>query len=66
MKKLFILALISICCLALTLPAIGAVKVNGMISFDWNYMDQDGARSAGGVAPNVLNYDNGINDMASR
>ena len=64
MKKLFLLALTCICCLALTIPAMGGVKVNGMITMDWNYIDRDEARAAGGfIAPGVVNYDNGLEQM---
>jgi hypothetical protein len=70
MKKLFLLALTCICCLALALPAMAEVRVGGMITLDWNYIDQDEALAAvragtapAGVAPGQLNYDNGYNDM---
>jgi len=64
MKKLFILALTGVCCLALAVPAMSTVKLNGMITMDWNYIDRDDARAAGGfVPPNVINLDNGFNDM---
>jgi hypothetical protein len=70
MKKLFLLALTCICCLALALPAMAEVKVGGMITLDWNYIDRDEARAANvagtapaGVAPLQLNYDNGYEDM---
>ena len=65
MKKLFLLALTSICCLALTLPAMGGVKVGGMITSDFNYIDRDEARAAGGnIAPGVVNPDNGFEDLS--
>jgi len=70
MKKLFLLALTCVCCLALALPAMAQVKVGGMVTLDWNYIDRDEARAANvagtapiGVAPAQLNYDNGYEDM---
>jgi hypothetical protein len=71
MKKLFLLALTGICCLALAIPAMGAVKMSGMITMDWNYVDMDSARAANrsgtaplGVAPGQLVFDNGFEDMS--
>jgi hypothetical protein len=71
MKKLFLLALTGIFCLAIALPAIGAVKMGGMITMDWNYVDMDSARAANrsgtaplGVAPGQLVFDNGFEDMS--
>jgi hypothetical protein len=71
MKKLFLLALTGIFCLAVALPAMGQVRINGMITSDWNYIDQDSARAANvsgtaplGIAPGQLVYDNGFEDMS--
>lgn len=63
MKKFIVLALAGIFCLALALPAMGQVKLSGGITFEWNYIDRDEARSAGGVGPGVINRDNGYEDM---
>jgi hypothetical protein len=63
MKKFFVLALTGICCLALALPAMGQVKLSGGVTFEWNYIDRDGARSFGAVPPGFINRDNGYEDM---
>jgi hypothetical protein len=64
MKKFFVLALTGICCLALAIPAMGQVKMSGMIQMDWNYIDRDEAFMAGGVAPGFINRDNGFETMS--
>jgi hypothetical protein len=71
MKKFLVLVLTGICCLALAVPAMGGVKISGMITSDWNYVDRDSARAARvsgtaplGVAPGQLVYDNGFEDMS--
>jgi hypothetical protein len=65
MKKLFLLALTVICCLALSLPAMAGVRLGGNITSSFNYMDRDAARATGGnIPPGTLVYDNGFEDLS--
>jgi len=73
MKKLFVVALTCVCCMAIALPAMADVKLGGMITLDYNYIDRNDARSANtngaaiatngfpGILPNQVNMDDGYN-----
>jgi len=54
MKKLLIVAVAALCCLAFTLPAFAEVKVEGMITTDAYYFYKDKNKAAGGVRDGVV------------
>ena len=63
MKKLFIIGLAAIFCLALAPAAMAKVTMGGMITTDIYYMDQSGELSARGVVQNAINTNNGVDEL---
>jgi hypothetical protein len=63
MKKLLIMALAALFCLALELPATAKVEVGGEITLDWTYVRLSPERAQGAVLVGRTPTSNGFGDM---
>jgi hypothetical protein len=59
MKKLFIIALAGLVCLAFTSPAMAKLEFSGLFQLDVYYNDISGEAARGGVAQGAVNRHNG-------
>jgi hypothetical protein len=63
MKKLYIMALAAVICLALELPAMAKVEVGGAVTLDWTYRSLSPEAAQGGVLVGTPPTSDGFDEM---